>query len=291
MREMLRDEGEEDAPGTRHQEQNAAAEIRRAVIARSFGESVEARFVVGDEGHDRVWEDADRNTGIGEGPDGFEAKVRPRRAGFEQTGEVRIQRGDGDVHADGVSFCNFGEQRNIARHEIGFGGDGERRPAVFGEDFEGGPGALEAAFGGLVRVRCSADGDAGGAVDLHQFPAQNGRQVRFGVDLVFEFGAVAQFHELVGVAGVAIPASEFAPAIGIESPLKRHSGPGPVQHAFAADFEILDDPLRFQNLARGGKFGDPDQARRGRIAEQHPSSIRLLFAYCQGLPRGFGLPR
>ena len=35
-------------------------------------------------------------------------------------------------------------------------------------------------------------------------------------------------------------------------------------------------------FALGCEFRDSDQARRGRIAEQHRPSIRLLFAYCQG---------
>jgi hypothetical protein len=57
--------------------------------------------------------------------------------------------------------------------------------------------------------------------------------------------------------------------------LKRHSGPDPIQHASATDLEVLDGAFGFQNFALGGELCDSDQARRGRIAEQHD----LIFAF------------
>jgi hypothetical protein len=49
------------------------------------------------------------------------------------------------------------------------------------------------------------------------------------VDLLFELGAVAHFHEFVGVTGIAIAAAEFAAAVRIDGP-----GKGQVAIAHAA---------------------------------------------------------
>ena len=43
------------------------------------------------------------------------------------------------------------------------------------------------------------------------------------VDLALKVHAVAHLHELVGVARVAVFAGEFASAIGIDRPGKRHA--------------------------------------------------------------------
>ena len=125
------------------------------------------------------------------------------------------------------------------------------------------------------------------AVDLLQFAAQDRLQVRFREDFVFEFGAVAQFHEFVGVAGVAIAAGELATSVRVDAPGERHAGPGAVEHAAAGDFEVLDHAFGFQNFALGREAGDADQARRGRIAEQqHEPNIRLLFALVKFVVKG-----
>jgi len=59
VREALGDEGQKNAPGAGLQEEHGATEVGGAVVAGGFGEAVEARFLIGDEGHDRVGEDAD----------------------------------------------------------------------------------------------------------------------------------------------------------------------------------------------------------------------------------------
>src|SRR6185312_2091982 len=90
----------------------------------------------------------------------------------------------------------------------------------------------------------------------------------------------------MGIARVAITATEFAAAVRIDGPLERQSGSGSVQNAPAADFEILDEALRFQNFALGGQLRDPDQTRWGRIAAQH----NLIFAvYSPSVKGSFGL--
>jgi hypothetical protein len=91
--------------------------------------------------------------------------------------------------------------------------------------------------------------------------------------------AFAQFHKLVGVARIAVSEAELAAPVRIQAPLKRHAGPGSVEQAAGFHLEIPDYPFGFQYFALRRKFRDSDQARQGRIAEQHPFNIRLLFAY------------
>src|SRR5215475_1649136 len=73
----------------------------------------------------------------------------------------------------------------------------------------------------------------------------------------------------MGIAGVAIAAPELAPPVRIQSPRERHAGPDAIQDTARLQLEIADDALGFQNFALGRQSGDPDQARRGRIPEQH----------------------
>ena len=89
----------------------------------------------------------------------------------------------------------------------------------------------------------------------------------------------SQLHELVGVSGITVLASEFAAAIRIHGPRERHAGLRPVQQAARLNFEILDAGFRLERRAFGRQSRNPDQARRGRIAEQHDPIFRLFFAF------------
>ena len=89
------------------------------------------------------------------------------------------------------------------------------------------------------------------AVDAAQFLTQEMCGGGLRVDLVFEIEGV-HFHELVGVAGVAVFASEFATAIGVDGPLEGHGGFSAVQNAAGGDFKILDGALSFEQFALGG---------------------------------------
>ena len=77
------------------------------MVSGGFGQAVEARFLVGDQRHDRIGEDADRDAGFGQRADCFETEFGTRRAGFELAGERDVERRDGDVDAEPVSFGDF----------------------------------------------------------------------------------------------------------------------------------------------------------------------------------------
>src|SRR6478672_6923686 len=91
-----------------------------------------------------------------------------------------------------------------------------------GEFLQNSASDLIAAFGRLIRVRGSSQGD--GFVGLHpsEFTAQQVGSMLLHIDFLLELQAVAHFHELVGVAGIAVAASELASAVGIDSPGKWH---------------------------------------------------------------------
>src|ERR1035438_2385882 len=98
------------------------------------------------------------------------------------------------------------------------------------EDFQDGAGAAVAALGGLIRIGGGSDGDVVRAVDAAQFLTQQVGGGRFSVDPVFEI-LRRHFHEFVGIARIAILAGEFAAAIRVDGPLKRHPRAGAVEDA------------------------------------------------------------
>src|ERR1035438_7786479 len=91
-----------------------------------------------------------------------------------------------------------------------------------------------------------------------QFLAKQVAGSGFGVDLVFEMGGV-EFHELVGVAGEAVGATDLAAAVRVDGPTEGHVGFGAVQDAARRNLEILHAALGFEQWALGGEPGDAYQ--------------------------------
>src|SRR5262249_44920967 len=79
-----------------------------------------------------------------------------------------------------------------------------------------------AALGRLIWVRGGSESNRFARLHLAQFLAEQICGMLFDIDLLLEFHAVAHFHELVGITGVAIAAAELASAVGIDGPGKRH---------------------------------------------------------------------
>ena len=79
----------------------------------------------------------------------------------------------------------------------------------------------------------------------------------FGVDLVFEILG-SHFHELVGVAGVAVFAGELAAAVGIDGPLEGHVGLDAIEDGAGGKLEILDGALGFEKVAVRCQASDAD---------------------------------
>ena len=91
-------------------------------------------------------------------------------------------------------------------------------------------------------------------------------------NLLLEVHAVAHFHELVGVAGIAVFAGEFAAAIGIDGPGEGHANAGAaIQQRADRQGEVFDLVSLAQRFALRGQTGDAYElgfglGRRGREA-------------------------
>src|SRR5271167_5049705 len=67
-------------------------------------------------------------------------------------------------------------------------------------------------------------------------------------NLLLEVGAVAHFHELMGVAGIAVLAGELASAVGIDGPSEGHADTGAaVEQGTDREGEVFN----FVSLAQG----------------------------------------
>src|ERR1041385_1765589 len=86
------------------------------------------------------------------------------------------------------------------------------------EFFHDGPGNAKLPLRRLVRICGRADGDALTGTHMLEFLAQEPGAMLLDVNLAFKIQAVAQLHELVRVAGVAVLAGKLTSAIGIDHP-------------------------------------------------------------------------
>jgi hypothetical protein len=84
----------------------------------------------------------------------------------------------------------------------------------------------------------------------------------FGKDFPLELERIAQLHEFMRVAGVAILATELAAAVRIDHPVKRDARAIASRQEFAAgQIEILDPVFRFEGGAFGGEPSNADEFR------------------------------
>src|SRR5690349_16910813 len=103
----------------------------------------------------------------------------------------------------------------------------------------------------------------------------------FHEDLLLEVDTVAHFHEFVGVARVAVLASELATSIRIDRPGEGHASAGTaVQQGADGEGEVLNLVSLAERFALGGETGNADEFRFG-VGKQGKGShdyIRFLFA-------------
>src|SRR5208283_3389786 len=127
--------------------------------------------------------------------------------------------------------------------------------------FENAAGSFVASFCWLVGIGGGAEGDGFSLFYFAQFGAQQGGGVLLDVDLLFEFGAIAHFHKLVGIAGVTVFASEFAASVRFDGPGKRQAAlaRAAVQQRFCGEAEIFDLVALAERFALGGETRYADQ--------------------------------
>ena len=124
---------------------------------------------------------------------------------------------------------------------------------VLREQVEDGAGQTVFSLGGLIGIGGGADGDGFSGGERAQFGAERGGIEVFDVNLLFEVFGLAELHEFVGVAGVAILAAEFAAAIGVDHPAEGHARAGAARYVFAGgELEVFGAALGFERGALGG---------------------------------------
>ena len=164
---------------------------------------------------------------------------------------------------------------DIARDQVGFRGDAQPQPGGRGENFENRTGDAIAPLGGLIRIGGGAQRDRFAARQLAQFVAKRGRVETFGVDFALELKRIAQLHELVRVAGVAILAPELAAAIGVDGPAERDARAVAARQKRARlQLEIFDAPLGFDSGTCGGEFGDAHEIRHATIFAVYSPAVK-----------------
>lgn len=194
-----------------------------AVVGSGFEDG--GSFVIIESGNPWGEGNTDGDAGAGEGFEGLEAGIWGRSAGFERGGELRIQGGDGDEDSGGFVFsCEVTEEVCVAGDEVIFRDDGDW-VAESGEHFKAATGDFEFSFDGLVGI-----GDA--AADerfwlprwMVEFVGEEFGCVFLDDDAGLEVDSGIEAQVFVVRAGVAIGASVFAAAVGIEAGLNAEVG-------------------------------------------------------------------
>src|SRR5579862_7287077 len=134
------------------------------------------------------------------------------------------------------------------------------------EYFENRPRYAIPPLGRLIRIGCGPDRDRFPAWNLVQLVAKPGGVELLRENLPLELERIAELHEFVRVAGVAILAAELAAPVRIDGPAERHPGARAVSDVGARwEFEILDAALGFDKRAFGGEAGDADEFRHASM--------------------------
>ncbi len=182
----------------------------------------------------------------------------PGCAGLEQAGEFGVRRCDGDVKGERVVFGDLEEKVQVAGDQGRFGDDAEMMAAAAAKGFEQAAGDAGAAFDGLIGLGGGAEGDLVGGVHFAELLLEEPGGVLFEKDEALEGEGVAQLHELVGVAGVAVFAAELAAAVGVDAPSDPAHALGGGFVEDAADFERFkfDEVTVVGVLGVGSHAGD-----------------------------------
>src|ERR1017187_5963686 len=126
------------------------------------------------------------------------------------------------------------------------------------------PRHLKTPLRRLIGISRRANGNLLSTLDLFQFRSQKRRRLLLDKNLSFELHAVAQFHELVGIARIAILAGELAAAIRIDGPGKGKIAPAhhPIEQRSRPQREVLDVVPFAERLTSSRNPRDADQLRR-----------------------------
>ncbi len=195
---------------------------------------------------------------------GAQAQIGARGARFQHARQACAQGCDAQIYGKAGVLGNASQQVHVAQHLVGFRGDRDAQSFALGHLLKDRARGAEFALGRLVRIGGGSDGDV---LALNLFHAQVAAGERAGilldVNFLLEVGAV-QLHVFVRVTRVAILAAEFAAAIGIHRPGKRHaSRVAMIQDRSHGQQEIFRAALGVSQRGGEGETGDADAFGRG----------------------------
>ncbi len=184
---------------------------------------------------------------LGEGAQDPQPPVRRRRARLELARQIRIQRGDRDVHARQPHRRHRRDQVQVALHAAGLGHQRKGVARLVHQLYHRSRQA-QFALHRLVAVRGRADGDEPGLVVLPgHFRAQHLGDVALGNDLGLEVEPRRHVEIAVRRPRVAVDAAVLAAAVGIDRAIEVHVG-----RVVAADdaARVFPDHFGAKRLAR-----------------------------------------
>ena len=166
------------------------------------------------------------------------------------------------MHGEPIRFRHIFQEFKVTDDEIRLGDDAQFEAAMARKLFQNSARDFVAAFGRLVGIGGGAERDCFVRLHAMQFVAEQSGGVLLHVDLLLELHAVAHFHEFVGVAGIAVTASELAAAVGIDRPGKRHLpvADAAVEQRLGRKSEVFDIVPFAQRFACRGEARDANQA-------------------------------
>src|ERR1700674_2521165 len=190
----------------------------------------------------------------------LQPQIGTRRSRLQLPRQVRIHRGYGHIYRDPVMLAHAPQNLDIARHQVRLGHNSNRETGLPRQFLEDCPRNLETPLRRLIRICRRANRDLLLTLDLFQLRSQEPRGLLLYENLSFEVHAVPQFHELMGIARVAVLTGKLATTIRIDRPRKRKiaSAYHPAEQRSRPEGKVFNVVSLAQRLGFGGEASDPD---------------------------------
>src|SRR5262249_30419636 len=280
---VLLEKGHKDFFGARFQEQRDRRDGACARVGRGAHQVFQVRRRIRDSWQNGSAIDAGREACLHGFPPRLETQVRARRARLQNARKIGSGGGYGDVNAEAVIPRDGLQQIEIADDQVRLGYQSKGKPPVPCQLFHDGARHSEFPLRRLVRIGGGADGDALTRAHLLELLAQEPGAVLLDVNLALKIQAVAQLHELVGVARVAVFAGKLASPVGIDHPGEGHArGVAAREDAAVVERDVVNFVPFRQRFSLGREFGDSHQrsfrdALREQRTGRHGTTHQFVF--------------
>ena len=209
----------------RHFERQLQHGVARALRAGGGG-ALEDGFElgVGERRDHRCRHHRNRNAGLAQRGNGFDAPLGRGGARLERSRELAIERRHRHRHRRQAFLRHLGQDVDVALDQRRFGDDGDGMPGL-AQHFENAAHDLEFAFGRLVGIGVGAERDRRAAIGgLGELGPEQPRRLGLDQYPAFEIEPGRQAQIGVGRAREAIDAAMLAAAIGVDRTVERDVG-------------------------------------------------------------------